>query len=119
MQAELKQQWLEALRSGKYEQGQSNLCSISYRGGFEHCCLGVLAEVYGRKRSDLINHDHLDRIGLSRLLGEWGDHDLGFNANNPETHHTVQRKLAAMNDGGKSFAEIADWIEANIPADVA
>jgi hypothetical protein len=115
MKAEIKQKWLEALRSGNYKQGTGELC-ISYTSGrFEHCCLGVLAEVCGIDRSKLFNSDHLERIGHPEILGAWG---LGhYNSGDPDTHTNEQRKLAAMNDTGKSFAEIADWIEANIPAE--
>lgn len=38
---ELRKRWVAALRSGKYEQGQSCLRS----GGDEYCCLGVLCDI--------------------------------------------------------------------------
>src|SRR5690606_32517840 len=40
-----KQLWLDALRSGKYPQGDGNL-HVKYTDGAEHfCCLGVLCMV--------------------------------------------------------------------------
>jgi hypothetical protein len=42
MKPEVKQMWLEALRSGKYKQGKHQL-----RSGNKFCCLGVLCEVSG------------------------------------------------------------------------
>jgi hypothetical protein len=40
---ELKQRWLDALRSGKYKQGKGAL-----RTGKDHfCCLGVLCDISG------------------------------------------------------------------------
>lgn len=38
---EIKEKWLEALKSGKYKQGVGML----YKCG-EHCCLGVLCEIH-------------------------------------------------------------------------
>ena len=43
MDADLKAKWLEALRSGKYEQTQGTL-----RDGDAFCCLGVLCDLTGR-----------------------------------------------------------------------
>lgn len=41
---QMKQDWLDALKSGKYIQGIEKLkCSID--GTTKHCCLGVLAEI--------------------------------------------------------------------------
>ena len=42
MRKKVKQLWVNALRSGKYEQGRSVLCSLDNK----YCCLGVLTEVY-------------------------------------------------------------------------
>lgn len=41
MKPEIKQKWLEALRSGKYKQGTGKLASFENR----YCCLGVLCEI--------------------------------------------------------------------------
>jgi hypothetical protein len=121
MKAEIKQQWLEALRSGKYMQGQGQLVCMDEDSVTGHCCLGVLADIAGLQP---------DRFACEGYLGEGGDNstDLGlgpwenpgdaqFNSDDQATHTTVQRKLAGMNDQGKTFAQIADWIEANIPAE--
>ena len=113
MKPEVKEQWLEALRSGDYEQGRHYLAHTD--GG--HCCLGVLAKACGdseawvgafyRGNRQVLNMDPdtgLDEFGLSDI---------------------TRSKLMDMNDGvtgpegfrqaPKSFDEIADWIEANIP----
>ena len=42
MRKKVKQLWVNALRSGKYEQGRKVLCSLDNK----YCCLGVLTEVY-------------------------------------------------------------------------
>jgi len=49
MKASLKQKWLEALRSGNYEQAIGLLCQYEMREGQVvprgYCCLGVLCDV--------------------------------------------------------------------------
>ena len=41
MNTEVKQKWIDALRSGKYEQGSEKLRSVT-----GYCCLGVLCDIY-------------------------------------------------------------------------
>lgn len=100
MNAELKKKWLEALRSGEIKQVQGYL-----KTDFGMCCLGVLCEVSG--------------------IGEWhmtGSLYAYMNATGypPEQvsqlagfHNNEEMFLAARNDDGWTFAEIADYIEAN------
>lgn len=45
MESELKRKWIEALRSGEYEQGQDQLICTLSREVEEYCCLGVLADI--------------------------------------------------------------------------
>jgi len=42
----IKKLWMEALRSGDYEQGASHLCIMENDGKMKHCCLGVLTELW-------------------------------------------------------------------------
>ena len=108
MTPEKKQQWLDALRSGKYKKGSGQL-HVPERD--EYCCLGVYCDaVLG---IDLANERTMDLptylatgigarfIGSLTPLGE----DVSFDDRND---------LADMNDRGDSFATIADWIEANL-----
>ncbi len=89
---ELKAKWLEALRSGEYKQCQSTLTD-----GIGFCCLGVLANI-----------SEIDSSSPHYLESEVdGDIILGG---------SIQTRLGMMNDDGKNFLEIADYIEANIPA---
>ena len=44
MNKEFKQPWIDALRSGEYQQG---LQCLKDSGG-NYCCLGVLQEINGR-----------------------------------------------------------------------
>lgn len=114
MDANLKAKWIEALRSGQYPQMASALRGeMNDQPAF--CCLGVLCDVMGASWQDGV-----PRLGGSRLddhdeeiLGRWTLETVGFD----EKQQTV---LFKMNDEeGKTFSEIADYIEANIPADPA
>ena len=91
---ELKDSWLEALRSGKYEQGR--LTFKTPEGSY--CCLGVLCTV--------MKHSEWIKLGLDNynLLRDYST------LTQEETD-----KLCSMNDEPYStFAQIADYIEAHI-----
>jgi hypothetical protein len=45
MDKKLKEKWIAALESGKYEQGIYALRNDTELGGYAHCCLGVLCDV--------------------------------------------------------------------------
>ena len=111
MDPALKAKWVEALRSGEYQQCRTNL-----RHGDSYCCLGVLAEV-----SDLgsfVEDNHKPGIFSFAYPGEDRTHGVLPDAARlviglSYFHH---EKCWKMNDSeGRSFAEIADYIEANIP----
>lgn len=92
-----KQMWIEALRSGDYEQGKAQLKN---RG--RYCCLGVLAEELGI----------LDEEGY--MVESGSHHYLPTSVLELEK----QWPLSAMNDiEGKTFEEIADYLERTLPDD--
>lgn len=91
MDQELKSKWIAALRSGKFKQGEGALC----RDG-AYCCLGVLCEVAGRD-------DDWREWSLNPFMN--GAYGMSYEE---------AAEYANMNDGGKSFAEIADHIGANL-----
>lgn len=102
MDPEIKEQWLVALRSGRYQQTKSRLRDET---GF--CCLGVLCDViepdgwrddvdyafYGCSDGDLVKSMPPPRITEKAKI------------------YNVDGQLSEFNDVGHSFAEIADWIE--------
>lgn len=46
MKPEIKAQWVQALRSGEYQQGRGRLVRQGYDNSWrEYCCLGVLCEL--------------------------------------------------------------------------
>lgn len=106
MDAKLKADWVKALRSGKYSQAKD---ALKCGGGF--CCLGVLADIQGAvwnsSSSPIINGAYANMFDEEFLCSSFAG---GLS-------ETRQKTLAKMNDGGESFAAIADHIEANIPAD--
>ena len=110
MKAELKQKWVDALRSGDYEQGKGALLASG-----KYCCLGVLCEVSG-----------LRIVGPNILAGDQYESDSYSKIR--EMIGVDATELTMRNDGSEdvfgqpdilphSFAEIADYIEANIPTD--
>lgn len=105
MQPELKKKWVEALRSGEYRQGRDRLYDATTGS---HCCLGVLAEVCEFPRDDA-KHNGYYSFGGFVLVSSLGPINSVVGLNNLETS-----KLIDMNDSGRSFNSIADWIEENV-----
>ena len=111
MRKELKEKWLEALRSGKYKQGRGKLRSVDN----EFCCLGVLCDVSGQGEWDKKTEAHYwygqgnkwGTYGLPLFMNEFTGLTMG-----------TEETLFALNDVEKlSFNEIADWIEENVEED--
>lgn len=108
-----QQEWLDALRSGEYEQATCTLESAY--GGF--CCLGVACKV-AEKHGVRINRE---RSGTKRVEGTSLEHQLpviSFFHFNPVPAGTGNSlgssdlNLIEMNDSDKlSFEEIADLVE--------
>jgi hypothetical protein len=113
MKPEIKQLWMAALRSGKYEQGQHALRNSS--GGY--CCLGVLCnlfhEVTGEGRWDdntfVIDEDDMNDQVPPNAVVAWAE----LSEANPtiSSDEDDQDSLAHVNDQGASFDDIANIIE--------
>jgi hypothetical protein len=100
MTPELKQKWIDALRSGKYQQGRSALRTKDDR----FCCLGVLCDIVdpsGWEPPAAGIYAHLGHSGLpdSKFLGDVCGLYAGAAAD-----------LSKMNDSGYTFERIADNI---------
>lgn len=113
-----RDEWLEALRSGQYAQGRLALCESD-----RYCCLGVLCRLQGRltfldgkwrEEGEEIsglpyenpvykNLDALGRLPVGVFVRMFGG-NLGGVAR--------EVQLAACNDNGLTFDQIADIIEA-------
>jgi len=140
MNPKIKQRWVKALRSNRYQKGAGALCVAPTKEGdnYSFCCLGVLTDLAVQAGIGEWNPDKLDyrdeskdavpfvdpagrHLGvLSEAVLRWaGIHDPGGD---------IQERLTAMNDGRTSFstsrdkrrvgkrshAAIADWIERNL-----
>ncbi len=113
-QAEHRRLWVEALRSGKYQQGRMALRDLR-TGGF--CCLGVACQISGLGAWSAfpdvaetpmyqIGDVHYSRMYLPYPVRKW----LGL-ATDSGVLVGSGNTLSAKNDGGASFTEIADIIE--------
>ena len=109
MNQDIKQRWVDALRSGEYEQGRGCLHNSN---GNSFCCLGVLTDLYIKE------HDK-----------EWHKPgrctELTFEGNGGTLPPSVMTwaglshrdpcvrggDLATQNDNGMSFDELAQLIE--------
>jgi|SRR6185436_2774286 len=106
MEAQLKEKWVEALRSGKYEQGKRAL-----RKGNSFCCLGVLCDVMGAKWE--VRGDDVDlHATFNGELQEYYFEPAALEVIGMT--EAQQEELYQMNDEGESFAAIADQIEKNL-----
>lgn len=108
MKSQLRNEWCDALRSGKYKQ-----CKHVLTNGKAYCCLGVLAKVAGLTELpdngndsprfktnkglllyDAFTEEYLQQLGLREIQ---------------------QSDLIDLNDNdNKNFSEIADYIEREI-----
>lgn len=102
---ENRRKWVEALRSGKYEQGKGYLC----RDG-KYCCLGVLCEVMGLEKKMDSTDEGLVVFGhhLTAALDPHARATVGL-VSALGTHKSDS--LSELNDSGLTFAQIADIIE--------
>ena len=101
--------WVKALRSGKYKQGHTTLCFMD-----RYCCLGVLAEEMGAFDDQLsVSTGRKVCFGDTAILEGWikaGACPLRDPFGKPTKGGD---SLVTMNDEGKTFEEIADYIEEN------
>jgi len=137
MNAELKAKWLSALRSGAIKQARETLQSADGM-----CCLGVLCTVLPPIPGVLVARhgevefercsDKCESLRSKMLviceLGDEGEVRSDVELPGPLLVRLGlldwQTLLINMNDGcatwannPQNFAQIADWIERNIPAD--
>jgi hypothetical protein len=111
---DFKAKWLEALRSGNYTQTTGML---RRRDGF--CCLGVACDVNDPSGWG-VSHGSMYYRMKSPSSGFIVSNDVplevwaALSQLNDSVSDSVQAVLAHMNDNGKTFTEIADWIEENL-----
>ena len=122
MKPELKKQWVEALRSGKYEQGEKTLKTPDDK----FCCLGVLCDISGLGKWVAVDGVLTYVSGRAKAAGYLGTRfaeifglptTTGFYPRLPDGFREKHRlesfdyNLAGLNDAGVPFNVIADLIE--------
>lgn len=122
MNGEVKRKWVEALRSGAFQQGQKRLAHTDNT----FCCLGVLCELAVREgvcTKSMAEEDPLfwEYDAASKVLPRSVQRWAGLTYVNPDVmyHGDVRfpeskASLATLNDSGVLFSEIADRIEAQL-----
>jgi hypothetical protein len=127
MNPEVKQKWIDALRSGEYEQGSEKLRSVS-----GYCCLGVLCDLYaqehntewefrGYEETNLQPKDYWYFGEQSEFLPEFVMDWAGVKVNCPEVRVDINELdeeewfyyegLADLNDSGYTFNDLSKLIE--------
>ena len=125
MDREVKAEWVRRLRSGDYVQGRGFLRSKGYDGiPDRYCCLGVLCEIAveagvidspeATAGSHMYKYGEVgdgEVSGLPRSVREWAgiSEDSGRLVETPGSG--IYPDLAAMNDSGLPFEQIAEAIE--------
>ena len=120
MNPEVKRQWLEALRSGEYEQGQRRL-RTGIKGSSLYCCLGVLCDLHskatGEAWSEPDGTPYLYRdcdVDLPFCVNQWAGIGYDKMENIESKVCLLESVLADANDSGADFPTIANWIEDNL-----
>lgn len=121
MRPEIKELWVEALKSGRYSQARNTL-----RRGDSFCCLGVLCDLYLNHSKDTNSewnfHYSLDAYFVERdsekkdgeFLPECVQEWAGIDVSNPAVKPIGcddPVPLSALNDEGYDFPEIARLIK--------
>lgn len=114
MKIDIKNKWLQALRSGEYRKARYIL-KRHYSTQPRHCCLGVLCEVIKDEYPPATNliAPHATHGHGKATLSKMGMLDLGTREY-CDIPHPVMTRLARMNDGGAPFTKIADYIEKHL-----
>lgn len=109
MNRHYRDRWIKGLRSGDFIQGSTYLKQKLNDGSYCHCAMGVAAELFskelGLKRFE--SHGVVLFDGISAMLTHNFREELEISTNS-------LMKIGEMNDKqNKSYADIADWLEAN------
>lgn len=140
MRGEVLDELIKRLRSGQYKQGRSALRLRGVNGYPDtYCCLGVLCEMAVENGAATRSPADPDDSTYWYGYGEGGDTSNIYLPNgvvdwagivsdiekesSMDDYYYEQKgyfgeskfdSLAVMNDDGKTFPEIADWMEANV-----
>lgn len=130
MKPEIKEKWLNALRSGEYSQGKHQLRDANDN----FCCLGVLCDLYLKETDGEWEELVDDSTGYNYAIVSYNEDNYGPNSetltaevakwsgldnSSPVVEvkngmHLSSSHLTVLNDEGYSFNEIADLIEKSL-----
>lgn len=105
-QVRMARKWVEALRSGDYQQARATLKSVDVRidGRTESfCCLGVLCEI--------VEPDNWQDLSLAPMHNDDSNYPHRRIRRRVGMNMSLAKELARLNDGGCSFDHIASEIE--------
>lgn len=113
MKKSIMKKWVQALRSGEYEQGYKTLVSVNDKGDDCFCVLGVLCNIATEHGvGEWFHNSYGDTIGSSKYghlapsVQDWS----GVRFGNGLLSHQIS--LIELNDAkGYTFLELADVIE--------
>lgn len=116
MKRDIAIEWVKALRSGKYNQIQG--CLRNDKG---FCCLGVLSELAvdagiieeakKDKLSGIYTYETVGTMVLLHKVRNWAGMKFAAGSTTNQDGEMEDISLSEMNDNGKTFLEIADFIE--------
>lgn len=117
----LKDKWVKAMRSGKYQHGRFSLRRRVNNNKYCYCPMGILINIYtGRNRwirAECGNYGvYTTSNGLSRHKLFCTHAPMGNLAKELGISPTQTEEIIQLNDFKlRPLNEIADWIEDNIP----
>jgi hypothetical protein len=120
MKKAIAEKWVKALRSGEFKQGHGVLRYYDTKNQPEHCCLGVLCELYNNTmRKNKKKTISIQGIYLPIEVQKWAgmkSHDGGGITIEDIDNGIgiIYTNLASMNDLGKTFGTISKTIEQNV-----
>lgn len=114
MREDIKAQWIAALKSGDYQQGQSALKNFNDEQP-TYCCLGVLCDLYAQAQDENFwrnrNLDVVTEI-LPKTVQEWAELPAPIVR---VLYNGREQRLAWLNDEDKlSFTQLAELIDTGL-----
>lgn len=116
---EFAENWIKALESGKFTQGQISLFEeVEYKEGTieEYCCLGVAGIICGYDKEELRGRGlYIDGHNQAEVKHLLPRELVGNDVEGAKDYNILIEKLINLNDACKySFKDIANWIKENI-----
>jgi hypothetical protein len=102
MRKSLKDRWLDALKSGEYEQGTGSLMFEDDSYGSRYCCLGVLLDIEKCLEENPKERWHTEGMPTEKFL------------KGVELDSHCADVLASVNDDSNDFDDVIQMIEQEV-----